>query len=392
MGIIMGVQPFLSVFLTRLGATNFQVGLLSSLPGFTGLFLTLIIGRFLQTRRSIVPWYSWARFGQIAAYGLSGLLSLLLPPPIAVNAILGLWLLVSIPQALLNVAFSVLMNAIAGPEGRYLLLSRRWSIVGVTSAVLVMLAGQILDHVRFPLNYQLTFIGFTVISAVISQTFTRHYNIPASESSPVRIPGESLRHQLQTFTRQILAERPFVAITFKRLVFILGSQLVAPLYSLYYVRTLQASDAEISIITTVQKAILLVGYFFWTRQREKRGSRFVLLSTTLAVALYPALTAFNHQIIWMVVLAGGAAIFEAGLNLVFFDELMKTIPPEHSATFVAVAQSLQHFVVIVGPILSTILADYIGLSGALLLGAAVRLVGFGLFWMGKADRGSVIGN
>jgi len=49
--------PFLPVFLTRLGATNFQVGLLSSMPGMTGLVLAILVGRFLQTRRNVVPWY-----------------------------------------------------------------------------------------------------------------------------------------------------------------------------------------------------------------------------------------------------------------------------------------------------------------------------------------------
>ena len=49
--------PFLPVFLTRLGASNFQVGLLTSMPGITGLVLAIIVGRFLQTRSNIVPWY-----------------------------------------------------------------------------------------------------------------------------------------------------------------------------------------------------------------------------------------------------------------------------------------------------------------------------------------------
>src|SRR3990172_8001056 len=50
--------PFLPVFLARLGASNFQVGLLTSMPGVTGLLLAIIVGRFLQSRSNIVPWYS----------------------------------------------------------------------------------------------------------------------------------------------------------------------------------------------------------------------------------------------------------------------------------------------------------------------------------------------
>src|SRR3970040_2183342 len=68
--------PFLPVFLTRLGATNFQVGLLSSMPGMTGLVLAILVGRFLQTRRDIVPWYSLSRLMGILCYALTGILTL----------------------------------------------------------------------------------------------------------------------------------------------------------------------------------------------------------------------------------------------------------------------------------------------------------------------------
>src|SRR5574338_1090381 len=68
--------PFLPVFLTRLGATNFQVGLLSSMPGMTGLFLAILVGRFLQTRKNVVPWYSLSRLMVILCYALTGILTL----------------------------------------------------------------------------------------------------------------------------------------------------------------------------------------------------------------------------------------------------------------------------------------------------------------------------
>ncbi len=69
-------SPFLPVFLTRLGASNFQVGLLSAMPGLTGLVLALVVGRFLQTRRQIVPWFSLSRLLVISSYALTGLLTL----------------------------------------------------------------------------------------------------------------------------------------------------------------------------------------------------------------------------------------------------------------------------------------------------------------------------
>ena len=81
-----------------------------------------------------------------------------------------------------------------------------------------------------------------------------------------------------------------------------------------------------------------------------------------------------------------AHFFQAGLNLVFFDELMKTVPPDQAPTFVSLAQNLRYLSVVIGPLLGTALADRIGLAGGLYVGAAVRFAGFLLF----ALQGGVI--
>src|SRR5215204_3215477 len=116
--------PFLPVFLTRLGASNFQVGLLSSMPGVTGLLLAIVVGRFLQTRRNVVPWYSLSRLLVILCYALTGILTLRIAEKYVIIATLAIWAFATLPQTALAVAFSVVMNAVAGPEGRYALLSR----------------------------------------------------------------------------------------------------------------------------------------------------------------------------------------------------------------------------------------------------------------------------
>jgi MFS family permease len=91
------------------------------------------------------------------------------------------------------------------------------------------------------------------------------------------------------------------------------------------------------------------------------------------------LSAATTRVDLIILFAGIAGLFQGGLDLVFFDELMKTVPVEYSATFVSLAQSMQYLSTIVAPLLGTWLADIIGLSGALWLSAAFRLVGFLLF-------------
>ena len=380
-GLSLAAGAFLPVFLTRLGATNFQVGLLTAMPGVTGFFLAIAAGRFLQTRRNIVPWFSVVRLLNITAYTVTGLAPFIVPREYVVAAILAIWALFTIPQTLSGIAFSVVMSAVAGPRGRYALMSRRWSIMGLLNATTVAVVGQTLDRTVFPVNYQVVFLVLS-LGGVIAYLATRRVKLPDAEPPP-RAPRASLRQGVAAYVRLVRPERAFVSFAFKRFVFVSGMLLTAPLFPLYLVRDVQATDSWIGIISTTQTAITLVGYYFWTRQSRARGSRFVLLATSFVVALHPLLVGLTRRVELIVVFAGLAGVFQAGLNLVFFDELMKTVPPEQAPTFVSLAQNLRYLSVVIGPLLGTVLADRIGLAGGLFVGAAVRLLGFLLFAFGK---------
>ncbi len=86
-GLANAASPFLPVFLTHLGATNFQVGLLTSMPAVTGFFLALIAGNFLQSRKNIVPWFSLARLMVIGSYAMTGLVTLFVAEKTAVYSV-----------------------------------------------------------------------------------------------------------------------------------------------------------------------------------------------------------------------------------------------------------------------------------------------------------------
>jgi hypothetical protein len=380
-GLASAAAPFLPVFLTRLGATNFQVGLLTAMPALTGLFLAIAVGNFLQSRRQVVPWYSLMRLMVVMSYALTGIVPFIVPHEQAVPAVLFIWAAATLPQTFVNVAFSVVMNAVAGPKGRYDLMSRRWTILGLTTSITVALVGQALDRINFPLNYQVVFMGLS-LGGLLSYAFSSRIDLPDA-APPKRQSGLSVSQRFKNYVSLILGEKAFVSFTAKRFVYLSAAALGAPLFPLYFVRTLQASDAWIGAISTAQTAIVLIGYPFWSQQWRRRGAHFVLLWTTLGLTLYPALTALTNRVELVVVYATLSGLFQAGLDLVFFDELMKSVPPEYSATFVSLAQSLQYVSTVASPLVGTLLADHIGIGGGLLVSAALRLIGFALFARSK---------
>lgn len=379
-GMTSASAPFLPVFLARLGASSTDVALLTSMPGVTGLVLAVIIGQFLQGRRNIVPWFSLSRLLVVSAYAATGIAPFIVPEQYLVRTILLIWALATIPQTSLAVCFSVVMNAVAGPHLRYDLMSRRWSILGITNALMVAVAGQVLEWLNFPINYQAVFLTLS-LGGLLSYYFSSRITLPDVEPPPAST-DHNLAHRFASYYQLVAGNRAFISFASKRFVYQFGMLLATPLLPLYYVRSLEASDSWIGIINMAATGALVLGYFIWPRQSRIYGASAILLAVTLGQGLHPGAISLTENLALITVFSAVSGIFQAGIDLVFFDELMKTVPVEYSATFVSLAQSLNYLPSILAPLFGTWLADMIGLPAALMISSGIRLAGFALFASG----------
>ncbi len=381
-GIASAAAPYLPVFLTRLGADNFAIGLLTSMPALAGLIFAVPLGQFLARRVNIVPWYSGSRFLVQLCYTLTGLIPFFVTD-YTVLMILLIWALATIPQTIVNVGFTVVMAGVAGPEGRFYLMSRRWSSLGITSAIVVAIAGIVLDRIVFPLNFQIVFIALSM-GGLLSLYFSRRIELPPQQPPP-RATEPSRLARLFDWLRVMRQHPKFVETVSSQFIYRFGLAFAIPLFPLYYVRVLNATDEQIGFIATVSGAVLLGAYFLWARVTKKRGIRFALLTTTATLAFYPIVMAFTTQIEWVIALAGIAGIFAAGIDLVLFDMVVASYPQDQAATFVGIQQTTVYLATFIAPLVATTLATNIGIPQALMIAGAIRLLGFGAFvFFGRA--------
>jgi len=312
----------------------------------------------------------------IMCFALTGILTLLIAQKYVIIATLVIWALATIPQTAVAVAFSVVMNAVAGPDGRYALLSRRWAIFGVTGVVGTFIVTRVIDLTVFPLNYAIMFLVLSV-GGFVSFYFSNQIRV--ADQTPPTTLGDPSTNGLGDYLT-LLKENPiFVSFVSKRFIYFSALILVQPIMPLYLVRAVHATDSQIGTVTMLTTMVMLVGYFLWPWLTRRRGSRFVLLASTFGMIFYPALSAATTNINWIILYSAIAGLFQAGIDLVFFDELMRTFPIEYSAMFVSLAQSTQYISMILAPMLGTWLANYIGLGGALWLSAGLSFIGFLLF-------------
>ena len=377
-GLASAITPFLPVFLTHLNASSFQVGLLTSMPALAGLILSIPLGRFLQRQNKTIKWFTISRLAVIVCYALAVLAVLFLPEKLISIAVLATWALASIPQTMVNIAVTLVINEVAGPSHRFQLLTLRWTVMGVSTSLCVLGIGQLLDFVSFPLNYQIMFIVL-VVGALVSCLNSLQITLSVRTPAPLSYENKPFKDQLIEYKNLILKEKPYLSFIFKRFIFLTGTALATPLIPLYLVKVVHASDGWISIINMVQTAVVVFGYFAWSRLSRRRGSHKVLLWTSLGVSLYTLAMALTRSTWLITFYAGLCGIFQSGVDLVFFDELMRLVPPEYSAIFVSISQSVQYLSSVFAPVVGTTIGDSFGLGVGLIIAAAIRFMGFALF-------------
>jgi Na+/melibiose symporter-like transporter len=377
-GLVQGVATFLSVFLVRLGASSCLVGLLTSMPALTGMLLALPVGRLLERQRNVVPWYSRARVWVLGSYALTGLVPFVFPLEAAPLATIVIWAIATVPQTIVNVAFTIVMGAVAGPDRRYYLMSRRWSLVGLTTAITVALTGWLLETIAFPLNYQVVFIG-SFAGGLLSFTFSSRITIPDNDPAEVDDTPHTWRERLRKSLAALRENVPYSRFLLSQFVFRCGLAMAIPLFPLYWVRDLGASDSWIGVINTVNSGVLLIAYFLWSTVSRQRGNRPVLLACAFGLVLYPLLTGLTRSTLPLPIYAGLAGIFAAGIDLVLFDILLLTCPKRHTASYVALYQLTTYVATFVAPIVGTGIAVSLGFSTGLFTAGALRLAGAVLF-------------
>lgn len=383
-GVINASIAFLPVFIARLGGSNFEVSLVTSLPSLTGVLLAIPLGAFMQTRRNIMPWYARGRIGSQLSYGLIALASLLLPADLVVLGILAVYAGATVFQTATNVSFNIVMDATAGTQGRFELMSRRWSIMGAAQAISLLAVGAILGWLPFPLNYQMVFVGFA-LAGVWAYQYGSRIRVPDHPHTARGADGESVLTRARRMAGMVVAQRAFLGFELRRFVYALSAMLTLPLVPLYYVRVLHAPDQWIAFMATTQTLALLVGYAIWRREAHRRGPRFVLAAATCGAALYPAALAFTTPLPLVGLLAGLGAVFSSGVNLAIFDRLMSKVPEGYGVTFNSVDTTIVYVAGSLPPVLVPLLADRLGISGALLVSAAIGLIGALLFALDR-DR------
>lgn len=364
-----GAMSFMAVFLVRLGAPNWLVGMYTSLPALVAIFVALPVGAFVQAKNSLVATTNWARLIFRSTIGLFALLPFL-PPMVAPYVLVGARTALEVPAEATNVAFTTILGQVTPPRTRPRMLSTRLAINGLVAAVVGFSAGQWLDLAPYPINYQVLFLSAFVAGLCSIATLSRMSIPPLARSSGTTQGAASVR-ELPKLIRHAPAFRDFAIAAF---IFRLSLSMPQALYPIYRVRTLGASDAWIGTLLTVERVLAVFSYFALSRLLAKPRIRKWLWLGCPGAALYPFAMALARtpEGLLASVICGG--IFGSAMNVYLSDMLFACSPENERPTFVAANACLASVAAFVAPMVGTTLADVTNINLALMIGAGMRAV------------------
>jgi MFS family permease len=367
------VASFLSIFALRLGATPFEVGLLTTGPALAGILFPLpaarLVSRMWGKPVVIVP---LALYRMLFAFVV---IIPMLPAPSRVALLVGSIAVLSIALAFFNTAFVPLLAKVLPLEVRARAIAARGVLAGLTSTLAVLVAGKILDILPFPLNFQIIF-ALAFVAAQISTALVARVHIPTrieEEPPPPWLPAGDLDPPLHG------AEPPWPAAFWRHtgaaVVFLLGIYLPIAFYPIVLVNKLHATNGWIGALA-MAGGLAAVGLSpLWGRATTRYGNRPVLVTSGLAYALVPLGASLAPTLLLYAPVAVAQAGVFAIVNQGLLQNLYDVLPQRRQPHYVALYSVVASCAVAAAPPLGTYLLGTIGMNAAFRLAAAIVLLG-----------------
>ena len=381
---------FLNVYVTRLGATTLQIGLLTATTAVVNLLFAIPAAHWLETR-SIGKAVFWTSVFYRVGFLLWVPLPWLFDAPTQTWAIITLTLFMGIPLTALGVGFNVLFATAVPTEYRAYVAGTRNVLLAVTFMLTSLGCGILLSRIPYPLNYQIVFFigaiggGMSSYHLYKVRTFTE---VPNQEN-PIPVPPKTESRKRQPSTswfssfRMDIWRTPFKITLLLLFGFHLAQYLAAPLFPIYNVRYLKLTDQNIGTGTALFYLAVLICSTQFNQMVRRLGHKNVTGWGVVGMSIYPIGLAMS-TLVWqyyLVCLIGGvvwALVAGAQANYLL-EKVPENDRPSHLAWYTVVL----NLAVLTGSLAGPIFSNSIGIVSALVLAGVLRLIsGLAIFKWG----------
>jgi len=364
---------FGAAFALRLGASNADIGLLSSIPSLLVILVALPAGRFIMGRHNPKKWI----VASLAVHRASFTLIVLLPFVIGFGLPVGtisvwIFILIGIPAHFFNIGFFSLLADVVSEERRATVFSARAIVNNAASAVLIFVFGVWLKEAPYPVNYQVMF-GVGILTSFISIQYLAKIVVP--HRPPPTASRLSLFEEVRKLRVALLENAGFRSIVRNTFIQAFLLWTAGPLFILYYIKTCGADEGWLGVNGTVSGLVTIASYVFWRRWMHRFGESTTLKITMVLASTFPLLVGLSPSLVLILLANALNAFANAGVGLSHFNTLLKVMPENSRTEYTAYWSFLMNAGACVAPLVGVQLSEWLGLAPTLVLCGVVSTLG-----------------
>ncbi len=344
-------DSYINPFAVALGASNFQVGLLSSfsqlVSSLTQLKAADITERLGSRKKIIVISASFQAFMLLPIAIIP-----YLPQLIQVGALICFCTFYLLFSSFVSPAWGSLMANLVPERRRGAFFSKRGRLVGLITVISAFLAGYILHLFK---KESLT--GFTIIFliAMVSR-YISCYFLSKMYEPPLEIKQEHYFSFIE-FIRRLNVGNFGKYVVFQSS-FSFAVYIASPFFPMFMLRDLGFSYITYTIITTTVPLASMLAIRYWGRYADAIGNRQIIRICSIGISVLPALWLFSQHVYFLIVIQIMAGFFWGGFNLCTSNFIYDSVIPEKRTRCISYFNTINGVAICIGTLLGGFLANH----------------------------------
>ncbi|MFD1738501.1 MFS transporter [Bacillus salitolerans] len=363
------ISSFIPLFAIQvLGASNFQVGLISSMPSFMTM-LAMIPGAIWINRLELKKMFT--AYTVFAARFCLFLISLIPFIPMTNHA----WILVAFiglmnfPNALATLSWQSFIGDLIPDERRGKFFSERNRILTIVGMIVTFIAGISLNvfEKTDPVPYQWIFIIGFLFGVLEVYYLIKHFEMKKTQKQ-VKQMNPNMFFAMFTY-------KPYFYFLLCAILFNFGWQMAWPLFNIYQINDAHASAFWISLFTVANQVSQIVSYKWWGVFADRYGNTMMLFIASMGIGTAPFLTILSTNLYYLTFVNLWTGAFVAGTVMLLFNQLLRVSPDERRTSFLANYNLLIAVIGCIAPQVGVFLLEWFGIHVAMTLSSVIRWLG-----------------
>lgn len=366
---------FFPIFaITILGATNYQVGLISSLPPLVALLMTIpaaiLLNRAHAQKKLVAISVLLARL--IFLF----FVTLVYIPSDAFQAwaFLGLIAFMSVPNTIANLGWQTLISGMISDSRRGEFFSDRNRLLTIVGLVSTLIIGILMkDASENVTAYQVLFALAFCFGLVEVFLLMKH------EEEPAKSDGLLLKKKLMEWS--IFQHSGYVWFLVAALFFNFAWQIAWGIFNIYHVRVVGATIFWISMFSVGNMLMQILTFPLWKKWAERKSNVSVFVWAAVGMATTPFLTVLSTNLYYLTVVQMISGFFLSGVLLLLFNLLLEQSPEASRTYCITTYNVLLAFVAFLAPQIGIWLLNAWGVETAMYISSGLRLLSAILFYV-----------